>query len=283
MGLSAALLGCGAPTEAQKQAEKRGAKRASKRVRYGDEHGSQFADLRMPASDPKATVVLLHGGYWLPQYGLDLMNPLAVRFTELGYATWNVEYRRTGAGGGVPATLTDVAAAVDRLAGTGLPSGLTDTVILLGHSAGGHLAAWAASRTARTPGGATKVPLRGAVSLSGVLDLTLAAGDPRSSEPVTAFVGGTPAQVPERYAVADPARLVPPSCPVWAVQAADDDVVSAEQSTTYARLARAAGGRVEALTVPGDHFTLIDPTSEAFPTIRDLVTTIQRSAPDQPR
>jgi acetyl esterase/lipase len=237
----------------------------------------------MPTGDLKATVVLLHGGYWLPQYGLDLMDPLAVRFTELGFATWNVEYRRTGAGGGFPATLTDVASAVDRLAGQGLPPRLTDNVILLGHSAGGHLAAWAASRSGSTPGGAAKVPLGGAISLSGVLDLTLAATEPRSRGPVTAFVGGTPAEVPERYALADPARLVPPHCPVWAVHAEDDEVVPAVQSTTYARLAQAAGGRVEALSVPGDHFTLIDPESEAFPTIQHLVTTIHRSATDQPR
>ena len=94
-----------------------------------------------------ATVVLLHGGYWLPQYGLDLMEPLADRFTELGFATWNVEYRRVGAGGGFPATLTDVAAAVDRLAGPGCRQGSPSRSSCVGHSAGGHLAAWAASRT----------------------------------------------------------------------------------------------------------------------------------------
>jgi acetyl esterase/lipase len=237
-----------------------------KRFHYGTDHGSQFADLRLPAGDPSATIVLLHGGYWLPGYGLDLMNPLAERFTSLGYATWNVEYRLTGEGGGVPATLSDVATAVDRLAGPGLPAGLDRLVLLLGHSAGGQLAVWAASRTTGTPGGVARVPLSGAISLSGVLNLTLAASRPESAAPVTGFVGGSPDQVPEKYAVADPTLLVPASCPVWAVQARDDQVVPDEQSSTY--LARAAVHRV---VVPGDHFALIDPGSAAFPTIRNLV------------
>ena len=84
-------------------------------------------------------------------------------------------------------------------------------------------------------------------------------------------MGGTPAEEPDAYAVADPALLVPAACPVWAVQAADDQVVSAEQSTRYVAAARAAGGAAKAVTVPGDHFALIDPGAEAFPTIRKLV------------
>jgi acetyl esterase/lipase len=242
--------------------------RKHRRVRYGD-RDDQFADLRLPDGDPKATLVLLHGGYWQPGYGLDLMNPLAEKFTDLGYATWNVEYRHTG--DHAKDTLSDVAAAVDRLGQGGPTAGLDRHVVLLGHSAGGHLAAWAASRTADTPGGKPQVAVRGAVSLSGVLDLTRAATDPRSLSPVIAFMGGTPAEEPDAYAVADPAMLVPAACPVWAVHAADDQVVSAEQSTRYVAADRAAGGTAKAVVVPGDHFTLIDPTSAAFPTIRKLV------------
>ena len=242
--------------------------RKSRRIRYGD-RDDQFADLRLPDSGPVATLVLLHGGYWQPGYGLELMKPLAERFADLGYTTWNVEYRHTG--DHAEDTLRDVAAAVDRLGGRGPTEGLDKTVVLLGHSAGGHLAAWAASRTAHTPGGKPQVAVRGAVSLSGVLDLTRAASDPRSLSPVIAFMGGTPAEKPDSYAAADPALLVPATCPVWAVHAADDEVVSAEQSTRYVAVDRAAGGTAKAVVVPGDHFTLIDPGSAAFPTIRRLV------------
>lgn len=215
-----------------------------------------------------ATVVLLHGGYWLPQYGLELMEPLALRLTELGYATWNVEYRRTGAGGGFPTTLTDVAAAVDRLDGEDLPPGIADDVVLLGHSAGGQLAVWAASRSGATPGGEPRREPRGAISLAGVLDLVLAGS---RSEQVRAFMGSDPAESPASYALADPAQLVPARCPVWAVHAEDDLTVPPEQSASYVASARAAHGVVARVVVPGDHFSVIRPDSEAFPTVEKLV------------
>lgn len=270
-GLTTGLLaGCGS----RSQPATRSSKRGPRRIRYGNEHGSQFAELRMPKAEPSATVVLLHGGYWLPGYGAELMHPLAERFTTLGFATWNVDYRRTREGGGFPATLLDVATAIEHLDGPGVPAGLSENVVLLGHSAGGQLAVWAASRTAQTPGGAPQSALRGAISLSGVLNLTLAADRRGSSGPVRAFMGGSPAQVPERYVLADPTRLVPAGCPVWAVQAADDDVVPAEQSTSYVARAKAAGAGVAAaaqVVVPGDHFSVIDPDSSSFRTIRSLV------------
>lgn len=265
-GVSGLLAGCGARDQPRTTPRPR-------RIHYGDdEHGSQFADLRLPKQAPAATVVLLHGGYWLPGYGLDLMNPLAERFTALGFATWNVEYRRTGEGGGFPTTLADVAQAIDRLADPGLPAGVGRKIVLLGHSAGGHLAVWAASRTARTPGGVGRAPLAGAISLSGVLNLTLAATAAPSAAQVTGFMGETPSEVPADYALADPTLLVPARCPVLAIHAKDDQVVPAEQSATYVARAREAGGVVERLVVPGDHFTVIDPGSAAFPTLRKLVT-----------
>ncbi len=225
----------------------------------------------MPARDPRATLVLLHGGYWYPEYGLEQMYPMAMELTELGFATWNVEYRRTGDGGGFPNTLTDVAAAVDRLSGDGLPDGLADNVVLVGHSAGGHLAVWAASRNDRTPGGEPKVQPQGAISLAGILDLVRAGSVSGSSVPVSAFMGGSPTQAPEDYALADPARLVPAGCPVWAVHADRDETVPAKQSQSYVALARAAGATAHLAVVPGDHVDVIDPDAPCFPMIQGLI------------
>lgn len=239
-------------------------------MRYGED-SSQFADLRLPRERPVATVVLLHGGYWFPQYGLDLMEPLASTLTGLGFATWNLEYRRTGAGGGFPSTFHDVAAAVDHLDSKDVPTGLAEDVVLLGHSAGGQLAVWAASRSPATPGGAPRVRPRGAVSLAGVLDLTLAATAPGSAAPVTALMGGRPDQLPEEYALADPAQLVPAGCPVWAVHASADATVPLGQSSSYVAKAKAAGGRARQVLVPGDHATIIDPQASSFASIERLV------------
>ncbi|ROR92895.1 alpha/beta hydrolase [Nocardioides aurantiacus] len=237
------------------------------RLTYGDDD-SQVVDVRRPdGGQVLGTVVLLHGGYWLPQYGLDQLDPLAKRLTSLGWVTANVEYRRTGAGGGVPATLEDVAAALDLVTTERLPG----PVVTLGHSAGGHLAVWAASRSARTPGGAPRGRLAGAVSLSGVLDLDLASGRSGSSGPVRAFTGGTPRSAARAYAAADPTALVPAPCPVWAVQAEDDQVVPREQATSYVAAAREAGGTAELVLVPGDHFTVIDPDARSTATVERLL------------
>ena len=271
-GVSGLLVGCGNPTTSTPPPlPERSAPEGSTRIRYGEDHGSQFAELRMPARDPRATVVILHGGYWYAQYGLEQTHSMATELADLGFATWNVEYRGTGGGGGFPNTLNDVAAAVDRLGGDGLPAGLADNVVFVGHSAGGHLAVWAASRNDRTPGGEPEVRPRGAISLAGILDLVRSGSASGSSVPVGAFMGGSPTEVPEDYALADPARLVPAACPVWAVHAERDEVVPAEQSTSYVALAKAAGGTVHRVVVPGDHVAVIDPDAPSFATIHRLI------------
>ena len=125
---------------------------------YGDDP-SQYGELY--GEGPVA--VLIHGGFWKAQYGLDLEVALAQDLAGRGWAAWNIEYRRLGNGGGVPETLDDVAAAIDALAdidGVDL-----SRVVAIGHSAGGHLAAWSATR--ENP----RVPLTGVVSQAGVLDL----------------------------------------------------------------------------------------------------------------
>jgi acetyl esterase/lipase len=238
----------------------------ARRIHYGD-HPQQYADLRMPVGEPVGTLVLLHGGYWMPGYRLDQLDAIANLLPRSGWATWNVEYRPIGTQGEWPDPMSDVALAVDRLQ----QEDLAARVVLLGHSAGGQLAVWAASRTERTPGGPPRVRPTGAISLSGVLDLTLAAAAPGSSGPVIAFAGGSPSDVPVHYALSDPARLAPAGCPVWAVHAENDTVVPAEQATSYVERARAAGGQAELVNVPGDHFTLIDPRAPSFPTIRKLL------------
>ncbi len=259
-GAGVLLAGCG-----RERAEVPAAPRGTRRLEYGEDP-SQVLDLRRPAGSPVATVALIHGGYWQPAYGLDQLDEVAELLTERGYVTANLEYRRTGDGGGVPATLEDVAAALDALAALDVP----DTVVALGHSAGGHLAAWAAARRDGLPGGAPRVPLTGAISLSGVLDLTAADTAPGSGDPVQAFVGGTPEALPDAYADADPA-LLPPACPVWAVHAVADQVVPLSQSESYVAAVTAAGARAELVEVDGDHFTVVDPRAASWQTVERLL------------
>src|SRR5258705_9819055 len=111
---------------------------------------SQVAELFLPkGKGPYPVVVLLHGGCFLQQFeGFPQTSGLAADLAGRGYAVWNVEYRKLGeAGAGYPGTFQDVATAVDRLRAEAPKHDLDlKRVIAIGHSAGGHLALWAASR-----------------------------------------------------------------------------------------------------------------------------------------
>ena len=117
---------------------------------------AQFGELWLPGVGSAATVVIVHGGFWRARYDLSLGRPLAADLVARGYAVWNLEYRRVGAAGGWPATFEDIAAGIDLLAE--LPVGAT-RVAVIGHSAGGHLAAWAAGRAGLPPGAPGARPL----------------------------------------------------------------------------------------------------------------------------
>lgn len=245
--------------------------------RYGP-GPDQFLELTLPeGSGPAPVAVVLHGGFWRAAYGVELARPLAADLAAAGWAAVAVEYRRVGAGGGWPATVEDVAAALDALADLALPDvadaarlDLTD-VTVIGHSAGGHLAAWAAGRPRLpegAPGARPRVRVTAAVLQAAVLDLVDAVDENLGDGAVRAFLGAGPADAPERYAVADPVALLPTGVPTLCVHCAADDVVPLEQSRRYAAAAAAAGDGVEVRVVPGDHMQVIDPASEAWRTAR---------------
>ncbi len=144
------------------------------RHRYGP-HRSQRADLYLPRrARPHPVMVLIHGGSWQVRYGKIVMRGLAGDLMRRGWAVWNIEYRRVGDGGGWPATFEDVAAAIDHLATLDAPVDL-ERVSILGHSAGGHLALWAAGRAKLPPGSAGYARrhhrVRRVISQAGVCDL----------------------------------------------------------------------------------------------------------------
>ena len=161
--------------------------------------------------------VLVHGGFWRARYGLDLERDLAEDLVARGWTVWNVEYRRLGDGGGWPATGDDV-----RRALASLPV-QAERVVAIGHSAGGQLAAWASAH----------VPLSGVVAQAGALDLYELWRRGTSDHVVRQFLGGTPDQVPNRYAEATPRP--PEGMPLLLVHGALDGDVPVEMSRAFGR------------------------------------------------
>ncbi len=224
---------------------------------YGDDP-SQWTELHHPAGDSRGVVVVIHGGFWKAAYDASLGTPLAADLAERGWTAWNIEYRRVGNGGGVPQTLDDVAAAIDALAD--IDDLDLSTVVTLGHSAGGHLAAWAAAR-GRFDRWPTTVRITGVISQAGVLDLTAGYEAGLGDGAAAAFAGGPPGAAYDEF---DPIRQIPLEVPVWCVHGTSDPIVPLSQSTDYVAAAKAAGAAAELVEVDGDHFTLIDPTSQAW-------------------
>ena len=231
------------------------------RLVYGDDP-SQWGDLHVPAGTSRGVVVVIHGGFWKAEYDASLGEPLAEDLVGRGWTVLNLEYRRVGdgagGGGGWPTTLDDVAAGIDALRHVEVD--LT-TVVTLGHSAGGHLAAWAAARHRfdRWAGG---VEVTHVVSQAGVLDLTRAHAEGLGGGAVERFMGTSPDH--SSYDLADPQRHVPLEVPIWCVHGDGDEDVPAAYSRDYVRAAAAAGGRAELVEVEGDHFVVVDTAHEAL-------------------
>ena len=246
---------------------------------YGSDP-SQFGDLYLPAKQRRAgTVVLFHGGWWGPKYGADNLDAAAADLAERGWGVWNIEYRRLGLGGGYPSTLEDAAAAVDYLAT--LQGVDTERVVAIGHSAGGHLAVWAAGRSklaAGAPGAGPAVELAGVISLAGVLDLGTAAREMIGGGAAIDFMGGSPDECPQRYAVADPLSQVPIPAAVRCVHARADDRVPFTESEAYVEAATVAGQDAKLLEVEGSHFSIADTSSPAWPTIVKAVEELMDAA-----
>jgi acetyl esterase/lipase len=237
----------------------------SRRIPYGAD-ASQFGDLRFPAgSGPWPVVVLIHGGYWRARYELAYFGHAAEALMAAGLATWNIEYRRLGNGGGWPGTFQDVGVAVDHLRALAGEHALDLTrVVTLGHSAGGHLALWAAGRP-RIPKGsplwtAEPLPIAGVVALAGICDLCQAWELNLSDGVADQVMGGGPATQPERYAAACPTDLLPLGVRQTLIHGTADDSVPFALSRDYAAAARTAGDPVELITLEGaDHFGIVDP------------------------
>lgn len=252
--------------------------KADARIAYGPDQ-FDFGDLRLPnATGPHPVVVVIHGGFWRSMFGLEHIGHLCAALTSAGVATWSIEYRRLGnPGGGWPGTFLDVARAVNHVRELAQQYPLDlDRVVASGHSAGGHLALWVAALHRIPPGNPLHVPdplpLRAAISLAGVSDLRLAWELGLSNQVVQQFMGGSPDEYPERYAVASPYELAPLGVRQFLLHGRRDEDVPFEISERYHAEASARGDEVTLIPLPDiGHFELIDPQSRAWPKVLEAV------------
>ena len=235
------------------------------RVDYGRDP-DQYAEWRPPTSGerPAAVGVLVHGGYYRSTWQASLMDDLAIDLARRGWASGNLEYRRPDRHGW-SATLDDLRAGVAALAH--LPEALDVPLVLFGHSAGGQLVLQLAERlqSDRTLPSVTL-----AVSLAGVVDLVAACDRGLSNGAVKVAIGGSPTQIADRYREASPSLFVERSAPWLLVQGTDDSSDLIEMNRRLA--ASDSLGRPELIEAPGDHFSVITPSSAIWGQAIDRVT-----------
>jgi acetyl esterase/lipase len=220
---------------------------ADVRIAYGPEP-LQFGDLRIPAGDgPFPLALVLHGGYWQAIYNLIHTGHLCEALRDAGIASWNLEYRCVGDPGGEwPAAAQDLTLAVDHV--QRLPLRHDGRVVLVGHSAGGQLALWAAKNA--------RLPVLALAPVSDVRDAVARRG---------------PESAPGRYMTSEhfedgsPIELLPLGVQQILVHGTTDDSVPYEMSERYVA---AAAGEAELVTLADSgHFEPIDPLAVEWPVV----------------
>jgi acetyl esterase/lipase len=285
--VACALIACAqAPsrpgTVTWEQISGRAASPADHRIHYRED-ALTFGDLRLPrGAGPHPVAVVIHGGCWQSEYDLKYMSHLSAALSQAGIATWTLEYRRIGHdGGGWTGTFEDVARGTDyvRTLAQKFPLDV-NRVVVIGHSAGGHLALWLAARRNLPRESplfiSNPLPLRGVVSLAGITDLRkYGAGAGSCNASVTPLLGGKPNDVPSRYAQTNPSELLPLGVPVRLIHGALDPYVPVEQSRDFAALARNKGDNASFLLVPEiAHFDLVAPFAPVWERIQNEITSL---------
>ena len=266
----------------------------SETVHYGPE-SSQVVDVYQPkASGPHPAVILVHGGCWSKEVGREGLSNFAQALSDRGVTVWSVEYRRLGdPGGGYPGMYQDVAAAVDRLR-TEAPRLKVDLIrtLAVGHSSGGQLALWAASRH-KLPAGnvlrtADPLPIPTVISLGGLGDLKRLSGlVPWACGPqlkLAEVVGEKTEARPDPFVDTSPRQMLPTGVRTVFLQGEYDDILPPFVAYFWRRSAQRAGDPVSVRTLMGaGHFDVVAPQTAAGADVLNVIEAEIKALPAKPR
>jgi acetyl esterase/lipase len=252
---------------------------------YGDDP-AQVADLWLPdGPGPHPTVLMVHGGCWQKEIAdRTLMNYAAEDLRGRGLAVWNIEYRGVDEiGGGYPGTFLDVSLAANSLLEQGPELGLdVARIVAIGHSAGGHLAAWLAAQPNIAPESALNtgrtIPLTAVIISGGLADL-------KASAPVTLesclrsimsdLTGPPDEQRLDIFSDTSPAELLPVDTRLISVNGQNDRIAPPVLGRSFTAAVLAAGGQADYVEIAkAGHVELISPGTDAFETQAKLIKTL---------
>jgi acetyl esterase/lipase len=233
----------------------------------------QFLRIYPPSSvQAKCPVVfLVHGGFWRERWNIDnaLLIDTVPDLTARGFAVCAIEYRRTGNGGGLPQTMDDFVASLQKLAELSKTPAYSyvdmERVTLLGHSAGGHAVLWLSSQLATR--GLPFVPHR-CVALAPVCDMVESISWVRDGDhPVADFLASGSSGCSDP-ALVSPSHILPLEVPTVLISALGDEDVPAEHVRRFHEMATAitrgsSSVKLVELT-DAHHYNMIEPGSDPW-------------------
>ena len=218
---------------------------------YGPQNQQTLVHFPVGTTDADS-VLVIHGGCWSNAYGVNHSLPMAAALSDVGLDVWAAEYRRVGdEGGGWPGSLEDVKSAaryVTQITGK--------APLLVGHSAGGHLAL----KAAEDP----NLSISGVVALAPITDLVSYGAETGSCQSmVLKFMGDDSYNPSDAYRVAS-VRIEDIIVPVIVVIGDADPIVDLTQVESFSS--------EQLRTIPeAGHFDLIHPETPAFKVVKSTV------------
>ncbi|MEE4243767.1 MAG: alpha/beta hydrolase [Kangiellaceae bacterium] len=233
-------------------------RKPDEKVRYGDgQYQYGWFWRSTDDADKSPVIVLIHGGCWLNAFDVKHSFPLATALNQLGFNVWSIEYSRTGDNeGGWPGTYYDIEKALKKASHL-----WQNDLLLLGHSAGGHLALLAAAKL-------NDKQIKGVIGLAAISDIKAYSEGANSCQSATAkFMGGDAVALPTAYQMANPVNY-PVVLKTWLLQGDSDTIVPMAQAD---RLPQAE----KIIVAKAGHFDWIHPGSSAFKRLAKLLKSLK--------